>query len=99
PGAEFFGALAHALLHIDALVLVTRESEIELGQEAAAVEIRDLVLVEKIAGAMLVAEEQPVAALGPDNPPLLEEGAERRDTGARPDHDHRRVVVLRQAEA
>ena len=38
-------------------------------------------------GELAVAEEQPVAALGGGGAALLHEGAERRDAGARADHD------------
>ena len=56
-------------------------------QHAAALPVDDLVLVEKVRGAFLVAEEQPVLPLGAARLALLEEGAERRDAGAGPDHD------------
>ena len=47
---------------------------------------------------MLVTEEQPVAAGRPGLGPLMEETAERGDTGTGTDHDDRPVGVLRDAE-
>ena len=45
-----------------------------------------------------MAEEQPVAARRLGRLPVVQEGAERRDAGARTDHDDRRGWILRQAE-
>src|SRR5215469_6431754 len=98
PRPHLAGALAHTLLHVDALLLVAREGEIDFAQEAALVERRQLILIEKIARAVLVAEKEPVEALGADDAALLQEGTERRHARARSDHDHRRVLVLRQAK-
>ena len=45
-----------------------------------------------------MAEEQPVAARRAGRLALLQEGAERRDAGARADHDDRPVGIGGQAE-
>src|SRR5207237_2936473 len=55
--------------------------------------------IEEIAVAALMAEEQPVLADRPRRPAIEQEGAERRYTGAGPDHDDRRLLVPRQREA
>ena len=59
----------------------------------------ELLLVEEISRAFLVAEEEPVAALRAERETLLEECAERRDAGAGTDHDHRCVAIHRRLEA
>src|SRR6266852_3699468 len=73
PRPELGRVLAHAMLNVELLRLVTRESEIELFKHAAALPIDDLVLVEKIRDAFLLAEEQPVGSLGAARLALLEE--------------------------
>ena len=57
-----------------------------------------LVLVEEVAVAALVAEEQPVAAGRLRRHALVQEGAERRHAGAGPDHDDRHGGIGGQAE-
>ena len=46
-----------------------------------------------------IAEEQPAAARQAVRPAMMEKRAERRDAGARADHDHRRSRILRQAKS
>ena len=58
-----------------------------------------LVGIEEIAVAALMAEEQPVLAGRAGRLAVEQEGAERRDAGARADHDDRRLRILRQREA
>src|SRR5260370_9784001 len=73
PRPERGRVLAHAMLKVDLLRLVARESKVELLEHAAALPIDDLVFVEKIRGAFLLAEEQPVGPLGAARLALLEE--------------------------
>src|SRR5260370_15134236 len=63
PRPELGRVLAHAMLNVDFLGLVARESEIELFKHAAALPIDDLVFVQKVRGAFLLAEEQPLRPL------------------------------------
>src|SRR3979409_1501011 len=84
PRPELGRVLAHAMLDVDLLRLVAREGEVELLEHAAALPIDDLVFVEKIRGAFLLAEEQPVGRLGAARLALLEESAERGDAGTGP---------------
>ena len=54
--------LAHAVLHVDFLVAVARPGERQAREQAGGAHRLQLVLVEEIVVAALVAEEQPVAA-------------------------------------
>src|ERR1043165_4094877 len=98
PLPELGGSLLHAVLDIDLLRLVAREGEVEAVQRAPALPVHDLVLVEEVGRALLVAEEQPVLPLGATRLAFLEEGTERRDAGARADHDRGRAVIGRRAK-
>ena len=64
----------------------------------AASHAGELVLVEEIGVAALMAEEQPVASRRLGGHALVQKGAERRDAGARSDHDDRHRRVGRQPE-
>src|SRR5580704_13507234 len=85
PRPELGRVLAHAMLNVDLLRLVARESEVELFKQAAALPIDDLVFVQKVGGAFLLAEEQPVGSFGAARLALLEESAKRGNAGAGPD--------------
>ena len=63
-----------------------------MGEDAVGDELTELVGVDEIAGAVLIAEEQPVLARGSSRHPLMQEGAERRDAGTGPDHDDLGVI-------
>jgi len=52
-------------------------------QHAALGQLAQLVGVDEVVGAVLVAEEQPVPTGRPPGRTLVQEGPERRDTGAR----------------
>ena len=78
PGPEFGRVLAHAGLDIDLLGLIARESEIESRQQVATVPVDDLILVEKLRRALLIAEEQPVLPLCPARVAFFEASTERR---------------------
>src|SRR5260221_5880253 len=99
PRPERRGLLAHPMLDIELLGLVAREGGVEAAQQAIGDIALKLLLIEKIEFAPLIAEEQPVATARADRAALLEKGAGRRDAGAGTDHDDRRIVFLRQAEA
>src|SRR5438045_6627584 len=90
---------AHAMLHVDFLRLVALEGEIEPREQSVAAEGFELGPVQKIQLAALIAEEQPVAAAGVQRAAFLQEGAERSDAGAGPDHDDGDLRVGRQVEA
>src|SRR5690606_14679830 len=89
PGPDVARLLAHAVLHVDLLRLIAREGEVQ-AQEAVALPRRQFLFVEELRGAVLFAEEEPVAPGRADRLPLLEKRAERSETRARADHDHRR---------
>ncbi|MNT42653.1 hypothetical protein D3C72_1790830 [compost metagenome] len=56
------------------------------------------VAVVEVGGGVLLAEEQPVAAVVATGAALVEEATERRHTGARANHDHRHVAIDRRAK-
>ena len=64
----------------------------------SALKLFEIFLVIIIALLALRAEEEPVPAARADRLAFLEKGAERRDAGARADHDDGRVVILGQAK-
>ena len=99
PAPQLRPDLAHAVLDVDFLVAVARPGEGEPGQEPRLLHGGELVLVEEVGVLALVAEEEPVPSRRPGRLPLAQEGAERRDAGARPDHDDRGRRVRRQREA
>ena len=55
--------------------------------------------IEEILGERAIAEEQPVAPRCAAFRPFLDECPERRNAGARPDHDDVRGVVSRQSKS
>jgi hypothetical protein len=67
-------------------------------KEAVALVRHELVFVEEVGGAPLLAKEQPVASGCAGRPSFLDEGAERREPCSWPDHDHRRVGTGRHGE-
>src|ERR1700739_513745 len=99
PGPYFAADLAHAILHIEFLVAVPRPSQRQSRQQARSLQGIEFVAVEKIATAALMAEEQPVLAWRAGRLAVEQERTERRDAGARPDHDDWHLRILRQREA
>ena len=98
PGVEFGCVLQHAVLDVDLFRLVAGEGEVEAGEHAGGLERGEFLAVEEIGGGLLVAEEEPVAALCAGGAALLEKGTERRNAGAGPDHDHGDVAAGGRAE-
>src|SRR6266403_286842 len=99
PGPQFATDLAHAILHVELLVAVARPRQRHSRQQAHGFQGVQFVGIEEIATAALMTEEQPVLAGRAGRLAVEQEGAERRDAGTGPDHDDRRLRVLRQAEA
>ena len=87
------------MLHVDFLLLIARERRVEPGQDAVGLHFLELFAVQKIFFLPLIAEEEPVRALGSGGNAFLQKSAVRRDAGARADHDNRRVPVLGQPES
>ncbi len=84
PGEEFGGVFLHPVLDVDLCRLVAGEGDIRGGPRQPAVCQRvQLLPVEEVAGGLLVAEEEPVLAVGAGGVAFLEEGAEGGDAGAR----------------
>ena len=78
--------------------LVAGPGQIDAGQYAFFHIALPLHLVEEIFGKVRIAEEQPVFTRRAVCRALLHEGAERRNAGARANHNDRRFRVCRQAE-
>ena len=98
PTPQLRPDLAHAVLDVEFLIAVARPGERQSRQTARLAHRLEFVLVEEVVLAALVAEEQPGAAARAERLALLQEGAERRDAGARADHHDRRLRIVRQAE-
>ncbi len=91
----------HPVLNVDLVRLIARERRVEPEQAVAHVAVQ-LGFVEEVGRASLLAEEQPVLSRRAGDAALLDERAERRESGAGPDHDqrprriggHREVLLL-----
>ena len=80
------------------MLLIAGPGQIDTGQQTFLHIALPLHLIEEIFGEVRVAEEQPVLALRSVRSALLHKGAERRNTGARANHDHRGLRVGWQTE-
>ena len=89
----------HAVLHVGlGRVGIARPGERQAGQHLTLLQAEEFVFIEEVAVLALVAEEQPRIARRLRRHPVVQEGAERRHAGARPDHDDRRRRIGRQGE-
>ena len=98
PGPEARSLLEHLVLHVDLVVLVAGEGEIEMGKVLVAEHGLELVAVEEVGCGAALAEEEPVLSGGGESAALVQEGAEGCDAGAGADHDDGRIGLLRQAK-
>src|SRR5262249_53293204 len=73
PRPQVATDLAHAILHVEFLLAVARPGERETREQAHRLHPGELVLVEEVVIVMLMAEEQPVAALGLGRHALVQE--------------------------
>src|SRR5947209_6931447 len=98
PGPQAGRVFQQSMLHINLLRLIPGEREIEPFEVALLEPGSELIFVQKIRGAFLIAKEEPILSLRAGALALFEESAERGNTGAGADHDHWRVSVRRQLE-
>src|SRR5690606_25506759 len=98
PPVELGSMLAQPVLDVDLARLVTRESEVDAAEHAAAQPVLPFRLIEEIAAEMALAEHEPAPAADAAGLALLHEAAIRRDAGPRADHHDRRIAILRQPE-
>ena len=91
PCPDFAADLAHSILHIEFFVAIARPGQRKPRQKPRSFHGIQFIGVEEIAGAALVAEEQPVLAGTTRRLAVMEERAEWRHSGARPNHDDRGV--------
>src|SRR3974390_2559759 len=87
PGPEFAGVLTQAMLHIDLAGLVAGKSQIKAMEFALGVPGQQLLLVQEVRSAVLLAKDKPVAPGSAFKDSLLEKRAERRYAGAGAAHD------------
>src|SRR4029079_6804128 len=85
--------ITHAILNIYFLVAVARPGECQTREMPRLAHGLELVLIEEIIVAALMAEIEPVGPRGLHREALLQERAERRHAGAGPDHDDRFVRI------
>ncbi len=74
PSPQLSGLLEHAVLHVDLLLLVPGEGQIEAGESSIGLHGMQFFTIEKIALRTLVTEEEPVLARGSGRAPFLKEG-------------------------
>ena len=70
PRPQLAGALEQPMPGVDLAFLVTREGGVEASQQPVAATGQQLLLEEKVAAAMRIAEDEPIAARRPDRAPL-----------------------------
>src|SRR5262245_36796457 len=70
--------LLHAILHVDLVLLIPREGNVESRKRAIKQPGFDFVAIKKILFAALIAEEKPVLSACAGCNTILEKGAERR---------------------
>ena len=80
PVVDLAAVFAQPVLHVDLVGLVAREGEVEAVQFAALERLLPFELIEEVAAAVRVAEEQPVAAAcaGRARAPARTRGTARR---------------------
>src|SRR5579859_6966893 len=86
------------MLDVNFVSLVARKCHVQSMQMAFGLIIQQFLAIEKIGCPMLFAEKEPIASARTFQEPLLQEGAEWSDAGARAAHDDVATVVFRQAE-
>src|SRR5262249_53091501 len=99
PSPQVAAFFAHAILDVKFTRTVARPGQRQSVEKTGRVHAQELVLVEEVAVAALMAEEQPVAARRLHRHTIVQEGAERRDAGAGTDHDYWHGRIVRQCEA
>ncbi len=98
PAPQLCALFAQFVLYVDFFFLIAGPGQIDAAQYALFNVALPLHLIEEIFGEVRVAEEQPVFTWRFVSGALLHKGAERRNTGARTNHDHRGFRVGGQAE-
>src|SRR5438445_9860838 len=93
PGIKLARLFDHAVLDIDLVGAVAREGDVEASENAVFQPLLPFDLIEEVAAQVALAEEQPRPSGGGARFAFLKEAAERRDSGAWPDHDDRHVVA------
>src|SRR5262249_101238 len=87
PGPKFLGAFHHAMLNVNLVRLIARKRQVQFGQLAVALMIKEFLPIKEVAGPMLFAEDKPISAGGSLQGALLEKRAKRGDPGPGTDHD------------
>ena len=95
---ELGARLFHLMLHVDLLLLVSRKCQVQLGEEPVVTHLLEFIAIVEVGGGVLLTEEQPVGAGVAERASFLQKTAEGCDSGARTDHDHRRVRIARRPE-
>ena len=95
PFPNFSGVIEHLVLNVNFVRLIARPCAIEPCQNAIANEFFPIFFVGVIAFLALRAEKQPGFSLRPGPLSILQERAERRDAGARPNHNERSIRIVR----
>ena len=98
PAPQGVADFTHAVLDVEFPIAIARPRQREARERAAVAQRVELFPIEEVCRHPLVPEKQPAFAGGLDRRALLQEGAERRDSRPRPNHDDRRRRISREGE-
>src|SRR5277367_1828843 len=98
PRVQLGRLLLHPMLHVDSLRSVTREREIKAMQLLFRQRLLPLDLVEEFGAKVPIGEEQPVSTTRSRRRAMLDEGPERRNSGAGANHDDVSIAVYGQSK-
>ncbi len=87
PFPEVGGFFEHLVLHVDLVLLVAGEGQVEAGEVLVGDHGLEFIAVEEVGGGGALAEEEPVAASCGEGAALVKKGTEGSDAGAGTDHD------------
>src|SRR5579872_1507828 len=99
PGPQLPADFAHAILHVKLLGAIARPRQRKARQQARGLHRVQLIRVEEVEIATLVAKEQPIAPRRAGGPAVEKECPERSNSGPRPDHDDGNLRIFRQRKA
>ncbi|VUM19790.1 hypothetical protein PGKDCPLP_03586 [Stenotrophomonas maltophilia] len=97
--AHFIAALLQHMLHIDLFGAIARERGMQAGQHATCVPVLQLLAIQVVVLALLLAEHQVHFALAGGGLQLLHQAHQRRDAGAGADQQKGSFAGIWQMEA
>src|SRR6185437_8788427 len=89
----------HFVLHIDLMILIAREREVEMGEMPVCVHRMKFISIKEIGCGRSFTEEQPIEAGVAESSPFMKERPEWSNSCARTNHDDRRGRIGWKPEA